>query len=603
MTAPITPPRPRRSTPLRAGALRAGRLHRRIGLGFMALALPLFGGLAAWSAQQSLRQVQGMGLERLGGWAEQVAGSLDLGLHEQWRELRRIVQAWQALPPEQRAALGPALLERLRAAHEDFVWIGVIAADGQVLAESGHRNAGWSPAAQAWFRAAKAGPVVGGLHDSLLPAPARRVPGLSGADRLRVLDLAAPIPGDDAGPHEVLVVQLDWYWAERHTRLGLVGVPAQAGVEVLLFDRDARPIHGAAVTAWPEGWQRRLQAGPGRIQGAEGQDQLVAAAPTRGHAEDPGLGGGVLLRQPAAVALEPARQLASRAWIGAAVAAALFCGSGWVLALGLTSRLRAAARQARRLAEPGAPGGRDEVAVLTMAIERMRQVTQRLTDSRAELQSFSRNVSHDLKGPLSSIALLLRQLADGAIEPVGERSRQALQITVDECERLVRLVDELKALALVEHRDLQRAPVDMQGLAGTVVESLRASHPTTRFVCGPLPEVAGDALLLRQVWQNLLGNAAKFSSKAQVPCVWIEAEAGPDETVFRVHDNGVGFDMTQSHRLFGVFQRLHAASEFPGSGIGLTIVQRIVRRHGGRVWAESKPQEGATFCFALARPG
>jgi light-regulated signal transduction histidine kinase (bacteriophytochrome) len=122
-----------------------------------------------------------------------------------------------------------------------------------------------------------------------------------------------------------------------------------------------------------------------------------------------------------------------------------------------------------------------------------------------------------------------------------------------------------------------------------------------RVEMSPLPAASADPALIKQVWGNLLGNAFKYSGKRRDPCVEIGGREGPAENIYWVRDNGVGFDMRYAEKLFGVFQRLHRADEFPGTGVGLAIVQRVVARHGGRVWAESKPGEGACFHFSLPR--
>jgi signal transduction histidine kinase len=129
--------------------------------------------------------------------------------------------------------------------------------------------------------------------------------------------------------------------------------------------------------------------------------------------------------------------------------------------------------------------------------------------------------------------------------------------------------------------------------------SMGASNAFPAIGIGPLPTLPGDAVMLRQVWSNLLSNAVKFTSKVPAPRIEVSAEARDGEVVFTVADNGAGFDEAQSDRLFGVFQRLHRASQFPGTGVGLSIVRRVVLRHGGRVWAQSPPGQGARFHFSL----
>jgi len=148
---------------------------------------------------------------------------------------------------------------------------------------------------------------------------------------------------------------------------------------------------------------------------------------------------------------------------------------------------------------------------------------------------------------------------------------------------------------------MAKTPVDMAQLVGVVISDLaadRAGRPVD-LVVGPLPPAEGDRMLLKQVWLNLLGNAHKFTRGRQPARIEVGSEAGAAGPVYFVRDNGAGFDQPNAHRLFGVFQRFHSAEEFEGTGVGLAIVARIVERHGGRIWADSRPGEGAVFRFTL----
>jgi two-component system sensor kinase len=165
------------------------------------------------------------------------------------------------------------------------------------------------------------------------------------------------------------------------------------------------------------------------------------------------------------------------------------------------------------------------------------------------------------------------------------------------------LIDDILKLSRAGREEIRLERVDMGALARDAFEEARAADPERRvtFRLGELPEAFGDHTLLRQVWSNLIGNAVKFTAHQSEAVVAVAGAVEGHELVYLVRDNGIGFDMRQAERIFGVFERLHGPQDFEGTGIGLAIVKRIVERHGGRVWAEGTPGEGATFTFTLPR--
>ena len=168
---------------------------------------------------------------------------------------------------------------------------------------------------------------------------------------------------------------------------------------------------------------------------------------------------------------------------------------------------------------------------------------------------------------------------------------------------MAHLIDDLLRFSQLGRKPLAVSPLDMRVLAREVIEELASQYPRARIELGALPAVSGDRALLRQVWSNLVGNALKYSAQQEVPRVEIGGRAEDAENVFWVRDNGAGFDMRYYDKLFKVFQRLHRAEEFEGTGVGLAIVERVVSRHGGRVWAESGIGEGSVFRFAFPKAG
>ena len=228
------------------------------------------------------------------------------------------------------------------------------------------------------------------------------------------------------------------------------------------------------------------------------------------------------------------------------------------------------------------------------------QRTEELLAANKELESFSYSVSHDLRAPLRAVDGYTRMLSEDYGEQLDDEARRLIGVIHQGTRRMDRLIDDLLAFSRLGRQPMRVKPVDLDALVRETVEEILAGSPERAidFRVQELGCVEGDAALLRQVLSNLIGNAVKYSRGREPAVVEIGREAGTG--AFYVKDNGAGFDMRHAGKLFGVFQRLHRASEFEGSGVGLAIVQRIVVRHQGRIWAESAKGEGATFRFTLA---
>jgi signal transduction histidine kinase len=230
--------------------------------------------------------------------------------------------------------------------------------------------------------------------------------------------------------------------------------------------------------------------------------------------------------------------------------------------------------------------------------------TVELEAANKELEAFSYSVSHDLRAPLRHVngfaEILLREYSD-AVPP---EARRHLETIAGGARRMNQLIDDLLRLSRLGRQSLTFGPVDMRAMAGGILEELRRESPerAVEVELGELPDCVGDPALLRQVWINLLSNAFKFTRKRDPARIRIDCTREGEGDVYRVRDNGAGFEMAYAGKLFGVFQRLHRAEEFEGTGVGLSIVQRILHRHGGRIWAQSAPNEGATFCFVVPEP-
>jgi light-regulated signal transduction histidine kinase (bacteriophytochrome) len=219
-----------------------------------------------------------------------------------------------------------------------------------------------------------------------------------------------------------------------------------------------------------------------------------------------------------------------------------------------------------------------------------------------ELEAFSYSVSHDLRAPLRSIDGFSQALVEEYADQLDDTAADYLSRIRAATQRMGELIDDLLDLSRVTRREMHREQVDLSALATEVLGGLAREEPERQVEIGIAAGLMGrgDPHLLRLALENLLGNAWKFTSRE--PSVRIEfgARQEGDRPLYYVSDNGVGFDMAYADKLFGAFQRLHAAHEFPGTGIGLATVHRIVLRHGGRVWAQSEVGQGATFFFTLA---
>ncbi|ACB74234.1 sensor histidine kinase [Opitutus terrae] len=220
-----------------------------------------------------------------------------------------------------------------------------------------------------------------------------------------------------------------------------------------------------------------------------------------------------------------------------------------------------------------------------------------------ELEAFSYSVSHDLRAPLRHIDGFASLLAKHAAGTLDEKGQRFITIISDAARRMGRLIDDLLTFSRMGRAQLETMTVDQNQLITDVIRDNELDRDQRiEWQLEPLPAVRADPAMLRQVWFNLLGNAVKYSARAEPPRIEVGWRSDPENSasqVFFVRDNGVGFDMRYAAKLFGVFQRLHAESEFEGTGIGLANVRRIIMRHGGRVWAESTPGAGATFFFSL----
>jgi light-regulated signal transduction histidine kinase (bacteriophytochrome) len=221
----------------------------------------------------------------------------------------------------------------------------------------------------------------------------------------------------------------------------------------------------------------------------------------------------------------------------------------------------------------------------------------------SELEAFAYTVSHDLRAPLRAMDGFSRILLEDQAHLLPEAAQRQLVRVRENAQQMGKLIDELLRFSRINRGPMERKEVDPGEIARQVAHDLygQGDNPLP-ITIQPMPLCTAEPTLLRQVYANLVGNALKFSRDVKVPEIVVGCDTAQTPPAYFVKDNGVGFDMQYAGRLFGVFQRLHRAEDFEGTGVGLATVQRIVQRHGGRVWAESQPNLGATFHFTLEDP-
>ncbi len=231
--------------------------------------------------------------------------------------------------------------------------------------------------------------------------------------------------------------------------------------------------------------------------------------------------------------------------------------------------------------------------------DRVKIRTLELENINKALKAFSHSVSHDLRAPLRAIHGFSDVLKLNYSEVLGEEGRRMLNIIIDNAQRMDELINGLLFMSKVTQSDIKKTPMDMHQMVKSCLDELIQDHELVSVDIGSLPEAYGDPVLIRQVWINLIGNALKFSRGRDKISIKIDGVQKAKVTEYAIRDNGVGFDEKYKDKLFDTFQRLHRDSEFEGTGIGLALVERIIHRHGGRIWAESELDKGARFFFTL----
>jgi signal transduction histidine kinase len=220
-----------------------------------------------------------------------------------------------------------------------------------------------------------------------------------------------------------------------------------------------------------------------------------------------------------------------------------------------------------------------------------------------ELEAFAYSVSHDLRAPLRAIQGFINILMEDYVEHLDEDGRRLGSVIRQNAQKMSQLIDDLLTFSRLGRSTLNFSDIDMKNMVNAIYHEAATSEERqdVKFNIGDLPKAVGDSTMMRQVWMNLIANALKFSVHRRPAVISVGCQEEDDRPIYCIKDNGVGFDMKYKDKLFEIFQRLHSEREFPGTGVGLAIVQRIIQRHGGNVWAESEVNKGASFYFSLPK--
>ena len=243
----------------------------------------------------------------------------------------------------------------------------------------------------------------------------------------------------------------------------------------------------------------------------------------------------------------------------------------------------------------------EKVRILNEMNEKLQKRTEKLEDANKELESFAYSVSHDLRVPLRAIDGFSRIVVEDYEDKLDDEGQRLLGIIRENTKKMGQLIDDILLLSRAGRQEMKFTEINMEELTKKIFEDQKMSTNTDniQLKINNIPPCYGDRVLIQQVLTNLIANSFKFTEPKEERIIEVGSTNNGNETIYYVKDNGVGFDMKYKDKLFGLFQRLHGADEFKGTGVGLSIVQRVIRRHGGSVWGEGKLNEGASIYFSI----
>lgn len=543
----------------------------------------------------------------------------------------------------------PPALQALLASHlrDGVAWLAVLDAEGRILATTTQIALGENASSSAWFQRSAQTPFASDQH--ALAWPATSTAGADGMPWGVLMAAPFPLPGSaqpadaqappaaaaqeakPASGRAVLMLGNAWRTSVRDQLLRSPADAAWAGqVRVLLSTQSGLPLTPADVAPIPPVQPGQCGLRKATLSGAF----MQCTASVTGRNEAQNLGWLVTLQLPETVLVAGMQAFDRQLILVCGLAALALALAGWWLAGRITRPMHAMVTAANHMALgerkpeltsdlPGSgPLGlslnrlltslrqseaewvRTQLSLETRVEERTRELEKAVTElqeANTDLDRFASMVSHDLLAPVRAMRtfseLLLLDYAD-QLPPEAKR----LLTRVDQAgQDMSNLVNALHALSKLGHKPLQVVPADIQAV---VEQTLRAHVPERRLetiTVQPLPPCPCDPAMLRVVFDNLIGNAVKYSQRQAAPQIVVGGQDEGERCVYWVADNGAGFDPAYAHRLFQIFQRLHSQREYPGTGVGLATVARVVHRHGGKVWAEGTPNEGATFYFSLPK--